>query len=82
VLTVMASAGLFVLMWAEFMAAALVLIYAGAIEGTGDLRGVLVMSGDSAAVARAVDDDPAVRAGRFTPRTLRWWTAWGNIPGH
>src|SRR5205814_3883496 len=31
VLTVMASAGLFVLMWAEFMAAALVVIYAGAI---------------------------------------------------
>lgn len=31
VLTVMASAGLFVLMWAEFMAAALILIYAGAI---------------------------------------------------
>jgi NADH-quinone oxidoreductase subunit J len=31
VLTVMASAGLFVLMWAEFMAAALVIIYAGAI---------------------------------------------------
>jgi NADH-quinone oxidoreductase subunit J len=31
VLTVMATAGLFVLMWAEFMAAALVLIYAGAI---------------------------------------------------
>ena len=31
VLTVMASAGLFVLLWAEFMAAALVVIYAGAI---------------------------------------------------
>jgi len=31
VLTVMASAGLFVLLWAQFMAAALVLIYAGAI---------------------------------------------------
>lgn len=31
VLTVMASAGLFVLMYAEFMAAALVIIYAGAI---------------------------------------------------
>jgi NADH:ubiquinone oxidoreductase subunit 6 (subunit J) len=30
-MTVMASAGLFVLMWAEFMAAALVIIYAGAI---------------------------------------------------
>ena len=31
VMTVMATAGLFVLMWAEFMAAALILIYAGAI---------------------------------------------------
>lgn len=31
VLTVMASAGLFILLWAEFMAAALVIIYAGAI---------------------------------------------------
>ncbi len=31
VMTVFASAGLFVLMWAEFMAVALVLIYAGAI---------------------------------------------------
>lgn len=31
VLTVLASAGLFILLWAEFMAAALVLIYAGAI---------------------------------------------------
>lgn len=31
VLTIFASAGLFVLLWAEFMAAALVLIYAGAI---------------------------------------------------
>lgn len=31
VLTVFASAGLFVMLWAEFMAAALVLIYAGAI---------------------------------------------------
>jgi NADH-quinone oxidoreductase subunit J len=31
ILVVMASAGLFVMMWAEFMAAALILIYAGAI---------------------------------------------------
>jgi NADH-quinone oxidoreductase subunit J len=31
VLTVLASAGLFILLWAQFMAAALVLIYAGAI---------------------------------------------------
>jgi uncharacterized protein YciI len=58
------------------------LVYAGAIEGTGDLRGVLVMQGDSAAVARAMKDDPAVKAGRFTPSILRWWTAWGTIPGH
>jgi len=58
------------------------LLFAGAIEGTGDLRGVLIMRGDSAQVARAVADDPAVHAGRFTPRILRWWTAWGNVPGH
>ena len=58
------------------------LVFAGAIEGTGDLRGVLVMKGDSAAIAKAISDDPAVRAGRFTPRILQWWTAWGNIPGH
>jgi uncharacterized protein YciI len=58
------------------------LLFAGAIEGTGDLRGVLVMRGDSATVAQAVADDPAVRAGRFTPRVLQWWTARGNIPGH
>ena len=58
------------------------LVYAGAIEGTGELRGVLVMQGDSAAVARAVKADPAVKAGRFTPSILRWWTAWGTIPGH
>lgn len=31
VLTILASAGLFILLWAEFMAAALVIIYAGAI---------------------------------------------------
>jgi uncharacterized protein YciI len=58
------------------------LVFAGAIEGTGDLRGVLVMRGDSASVAKAVAGDPAVKAGRFTPRVLRWWTAWGTIPGH
>ena len=58
------------------------LVYAGAIEGTGELRGVLVMEGDSAAVAHAIKDDPAVKAGRFTSSILRWWTAWGTIPGH
>ena len=58
------------------------LIYAGAVEGTGDLRGVLILRGDSAQVARAVADDPAVKAGRFAPRVLRWWTAWGTVPGN
>jgi uncharacterized protein YciI len=58
------------------------LVFAGAVEGTGDLRGVLIMKGDSVAVAKAVAPDPAVRAGRFTPRILRWWTAWGTFPGH
>jgi uncharacterized protein YciI len=58
------------------------LVYAGAIEGTGDLRGVLVMQGDSAHVARAVLADPAVRAKRYVPQVLRWFTAWGTIPGH
>ena len=58
------------------------LVFAGAIEGTGDLRGILVLRGDSVSVARAVADDPAVKAGRFTPRVLRWWTAYGVVPGH
>ena len=58
------------------------LVFAGDIEGTGELRGVLVMRGDSAAVVRAVRADPAVRAQRFAPEFLRWWTAWGTIPGN
>ena len=58
------------------------LVFAGDIEGTGELRGVLVLMGDSAQVARAVHADPAVRAGRYAAEILRWWTAWGNIPGH
>ena len=68
--------------YTEKLRASGALVYAGAIEGTGDLRGVLVMHGDSAAIARAVKADPAVRAGRFAPSILRWWTAWGTIPGH
>lgn len=58
------------------------LVFAGAIEGTGDLRGVLIMTGDSTAVSRAMASDPAVRAKRFTPQVLTWWNAWGTIPGH
>jgi uncharacterized protein YciI len=40
------------------------LVFSGAVEGTGDLRGVLIMKGDSTEVARAMAGDPAVRAGR------------------
>jgi uncharacterized protein YciI len=58
------------------------LVFSGAIEGTGDLRGVLVMRADSAAAARAVARDPAVRAGRYAARVLKWWTAYGSIPGN
>ncbi len=67
---------------AEKLRASGQLIYGGAVEGSEDLRGVLIMKGDSAAAARAVAEDPAVKAGRFTPRVLRWWTAWGSVPGH
>jgi uncharacterized protein YciI len=58
------------------------LVYAGDIEGTGELRGVLIMQGDSAHVARAVLADPAVKGKRYVAQVLRWFTAWGTIPGH
>ena len=67
---------------AEKLRASGQLIFGGAVEGSEELRGVLILKGDSATAARAVAEDPAVRAGRFTPRVLRWWTAWGNVPGH
>ena len=49
VLTVFATAGLFVLLWAEFMAAALVLIYAGAILVTYVFVIMLAAAVDAAA---------------------------------
>ncbi len=52
VLTVFASAGLFVLMFAEFMAAALVLIYAGAILVTYVFVIMLAASAQSGESAR------------------------------
>jgi NADH-quinone oxidoreductase subunit J len=51
VLTVFATAGLFILLWAEFMAAALVLIYAGAILVTYVF--VIMLATSSAAPAAA-----------------------------
>jgi uncharacterized protein YciI len=68
--------------WTEKLRKGGDLVFAGAIEGTGDLRGILILRGDSASVAKAVAEDPAVKAERFTPRVLRWWTAYGVVPGH
>lgn len=58
------------------------LIAAGPVEGTGEVRGVLVFDADTAATRRLVEKDPAVKAGRFVPEIHPWWTAYGVIPGH
>lgn len=55
ILTVFATAGLFILLWAEFMAAALVLIYAGAILVTYVF--VIMLATSSAAPAAATGTD-------------------------
>jgi len=52
-LTVVATAGLFVLLWAEFMAAALVLIYAGAIVATYVF--VIMLAQQTGSVGRATE---------------------------
>ncbi len=56
VLTVFATAGLFVLMWAEFMAAALVLIYAGAILITYVFVIMLASEATTGAVGAAAEE--------------------------
>ncbi len=58
------------------------LIFAGGIEGTGELRGLLIFKGDRKAIERALRGDPAVRAGRLVPQVLTWWTTYGTLPGH
>src|SRR5687767_13528825 len=57
VLTVFATAGLFILMWAEFMAAALVLIYAGAILVTYVFVIMLAASAGAPAAATGAPAD-------------------------
>lgn len=57
-------------------------IAAGPIDGTGELRGVLVFDADAATTRRLLEKDPAVRAGRFVFDIHPWWTAYGIIPGH
>ncbi len=56
VMTVLASAGLFILLWAEFMAAALVLIYAGAILVTYVFVIMLAASTTGAKAAAVVSE--------------------------
>ena len=58
------------------------LIFSGDVEGEGDLKSVLIMIGDSATVAAAAAQDPAVRAHQLTAQVLGWWNAWGTVPGH
>ncbi|MFN8586359.1 MAG: hypothetical protein U0704_01050 [Candidatus Eisenbacteria bacterium] len=58
------------------------LVASGPIEGTGELRGVLIFATDTLATRRLVFQDPAVKAGRFVPEIHPWWTAYGVIPGH
>ncbi|MDW8262628.1 MAG: NADH-quinone oxidoreductase subunit J [Phycisphaerales bacterium] len=72
VLTTVATAGLFLLMWAEFMAAALVLIYAGAIVVTYVFVIMLAAEasgsdGGSGASAGLPDHDACARAPRLAP---------------
>lgn len=61
VLTVFATAGLFVLLWAEFMAAALVLIYAGAILVTYVFVIMLAASSAQAGVDKLGEYDAVSR---------------------
>ncbi len=63
VLTVLASAGLFVLLWADFMAAALVIIYAGAILVTYVFVIMLASQAapDAATIAGQADYDDVSR---------------------
>jgi NADH-quinone oxidoreductase subunit J len=61
VLTVFASAGLFILLWAEFMAAALVLIYAGAILVTYVFVIMLAASTTQAGVEKLAEHDAISR---------------------
>jgi NADH-quinone oxidoreductase subunit J len=56
VMTVLASAGLFILMWAQFMAVALVLIYAGAILITYVFVIMLAANSTSSKAASVIND--------------------------
>ncbi|MFM8558230.1 MAG: YciI family protein [bacterium] len=58
------------------------LVFAGRIEGAGELRAVHVYAADRATAERALAEVPGVRSGRLVPEWLTWWTAWGTVPGY
>ena len=84
VLTVFATAGLFILLWAEFMAAALVLIYAGAILVTYVFV-IMLASSSVPAVgtgSAAVADGDADGNGAAHPRQEAVAPALGGLAEH
>jgi NADH-quinone oxidoreductase subunit J len=69
VLTVFASAGLFVLMWAEFLAMALVIIYAGAILVTYTFVIMLASEASGEGIVSRLGPKPTVFEHDVTPRS-------------
>jgi uncharacterized protein YciI len=54
---------------------------AGPVEDDRDLLGIIIFKGSSAEEAgKALDQDPAVRAGRIAIEYHVWWTADGVLP--
>jgi uncharacterized protein YciI len=59
------------------------MMVAGPIAGEDDIAGISVYRAGSVEEARMLaQDDPAVRAGRFEVRALRWFTAKGALSAH
>lgn len=58
-----------------------VLATAGPFTNGDDRRGVLVFRGDSASAHRWAMADSAVQAGLLTVEMLRWYAAYGTMPG-
>jgi uncharacterized protein YciI len=54
---------------------------AGPFRDKGELKGVMVFRGDSAAAHRWALADPRVRAGDLAVEMLTWFAAWGTWPG-
>jgi len=62
------------------MSAAGFLRIAGPIGGDEEIAGIcLYQAGSEERALKLAEDDPAVRAGRFVPRVMTWWTAKGAL---